>query len=154
MNDTSLLLYLPFLFLLFFALLWTGVSALLSKIGGWSLLAERFPGKTIQLGGRHFRFASAIFRRFPLFPASYRGILFVSVDTEGLHLDIFFMFRVLSPPIFIPWRAVESVGEQKHLFGSYGVVHIKDCPVVLLFMGEAGRYIREAYAGAFQVKRG
>jgi hypothetical protein len=146
MNDMSFFIFLPFLLLLFFMLLWTGVSAIISKTGGWSLLAGRFQAKTRQPRGRRFRFASALFRRFRLFPVSYRGILTVTVGTEGLHLDIFFLFRVLSPPLFIPWGAIESVGEQKHLFGSYGAVHIRDCPVVLLFMGEAGEQLRAEYA--------
>lgn len=146
MNDTSILIYLPFLFVLFFTLLWTAVTGLLSKLGGWSLLAERFPGSAKQPHGRRFTFTSALIRRFRLFPVNYRGILFVTIGPEGLYLDIFFLFRFLSPPLFIPWRAVESVGEQRHLFGSYGVMKIRDCPVVLLFMGEAGRYLREEYA--------
>ncbi|MGB8248106.1 MAG: hypothetical protein WCE98_08870 [Chlorobium sp.] len=70
----------------------------------------------------------------------------MTLDSRGVHLDILFIFRMLSPPLFIPWRAIASVGEQKHLFGSYGVVHIKDCPVVLLIAGEAGEQLRAEYA--------
>ncbi len=143
--DTSFFMLLPVFLIAVLALLWIGVSALLSKLSGWSLLAERFPGAEPHTG-KQFRFASGFIRRFRLFPISYRGCLFMTLDSRGVHLDILFIFRMLSPPLFIPWRAIESVGEQKHLFGSYGVLHIKDCPVVLLIAGEAGEKLRAEYA--------
>ncbi|MCF8382944.1 MAG: hypothetical protein K9G39_05010 [Chlorobium sp.] len=145
MMDTSFFMLLPVFLIAVFALLWIGVSALLSKLSGWSLLAERFKGAEPSTG-KQFRFASGFIRRFRLLPVSYRNCLSVTLDSRGVHLGIFFIFRFLSPPLFIPWRAIESVGEQKHLFGKYGVVHIKDCPVVLLIAGEAGEQLRAEYA--------
>ncbi len=143
--DTSFFMLLPVFLIAVFALLWIGVSALLSKLSGWSLLAERFPGAEPHTG-KQFLFASGFIRRFRLFPISYRGCLFMTLDSRGVHLDILFIFRMLSPPLFIPWRAIESVGEQKHLFSSYGVLCLKDCPVVLLIAGEAGEKLRAEYA--------
>jgi hypothetical protein len=50
------------------------------------------------------------------FPVSYRSCVTFTVTPTGLALSIFFPFRLLSPPLFIPWRDVESVTEGRFPF--------------------------------------
>jgi hypothetical protein len=143
MPDIVLIIFLPLaIFLVVFPALWIGVSSLLSFAGGWALLAERFKA-TEPAVGEAFRYASALFKRQGMFPVTYRGTLFITVGKEGIHLALHFLFRFLSPPLLIPWTAVESVTEQRHLFGSYGVITIRNCPVKILVLGYPGKRLQE-----------
>lgn len=146
MHDILFIALLPLaIFLITFPALWIGVGALLSLAGGWSLLAKRFSAAQPETG-KEFRFASALFKKNLMPPITYRGSLFITVGDKGIHFSIFFLFRFFSPAIFIPWPQIESVTEQRHLFGNYGVIIIRKCPVKILVLGDAGKYILDSYS--------
>ncbi|NTV98620.1 MAG: hypothetical protein HGA70_05605 [Chlorobiaceae bacterium] len=146
MPDIVFIILLPLvIFTVTFPALWIGVSAILSLAGGWSLLAERFTAKQ-QDPGKEFRFASALLKKQGMFPVTYRGSLFITIGESGVRLSVLFLFRFNSPALFIPWTEIESVTEQRHLFGSYGVIDIRNCPVKILLPGNSGKYLMEIYA--------
>lgn len=145
MSDTAFLTIFPLLFLILFPLLWIGISAILALVSGWTLLAKRFTTGASEKGGQ-IRYASAQIQQYRLLPVTYKGCLFFTVNKEGVYLSVSFLFRFLSPPLFIPWSAIESVTEQRHLFGSYGVITIRNCPVKILAMGPAGQSLLAAYS--------
>lgn len=146
MQEIAFIIFLPIvIFLVTFPLLWIGVTSLLSIAGGWSLLAERFRAREPGTGDV-FRFASALFKKSGLFPVTYRGSLTITISESGVHFSILFLFRLLSPALFIPWKEIESVTEQRHLFGNYGVICIRNCPVKILVMGDPGKRLLETHA--------
>ena len=53
------------------------------------------------------------------FPVNYSSCLFVVVNEFGFEMSVFPLFRSLSPPLFIPWVAVESVREGRYFFRRY-----------------------------------
>jgi hypothetical protein len=102
---------------------WVVITGLLAHVGGWASLARDFRSDEPPSGER-FRFASgSVGNRF--MPVNYGGCLFVSINELGFHLSLLLPFRFQSPPLFIPWRAVESVKEEQILFSKYAVVRIR-----------------------------
>jgi len=129
--------------LLVVALLWLGVCALLARVGGWSTLAGPYRAKYPAVGER-FRFVSASMGKAHL-PVNYKGCLFMVVNRHGLHISLLFPFRFRSPPLFIPWSAVESVTE-KPLLRTFGVaIKLRDCWPIIRVPGRAAHVIRQAH---------
>jgi hypothetical protein len=145
MSDTAFLIVFPLLFFILFPLLWIGISGILARVSGWTLLAQRFPAGAQENSGQ-IRYASALIQQYRILPVTYKGCLFFTIGKEGVYLSVSFLFRFLSPPLFIPWSAIESITEQRHLFGSYGVIAIRNCPVKILAMGPAGKSLLAAYS--------
>ena len=129
--------------MLIVALLWLGVSALLARIGGWSTLARTYRAKYPVVGER-FRFISASMGK-PRLPVNYKRCLFMVVNRHGLHISVLFPFRFRSPPLFIPWSAVESVNEKPFL-RTFGVaVKLRDQWPIIRVFGRAAHVIRQAH---------
>lgn len=145
MNGSARLAFLePQWLVLLFALLWLGVCALLARIGGWSTLAGSYRAKYPAVGER-FSFVSASMGN-ARFPISYKGCLFVIVTRHGFHVSVLFPFRFRSPPLFIPWSAVESITE-KQFVRTFGVtVRLRNCWPIICIPGRAGHIIRQAHA--------
>jgi hypothetical protein len=128
-----------------FAFMWLAISALLSMFGGWFSLSRDFR-ITSFVSGTRFRFASGSMG-VGLFPAtSYGGCLFLTINEVGFRLSILFVFRLLSPPLFIPWSAVSSVESKRLLFLPYTVVRLHRGWPTITFRGTAGRFIESTYA--------
>lgn len=131
-----------------FALMWIAITGLLAQLGGWSTLARQFRSdESIQ--GERFRFVSgSMGKRF--LPVSYGNCLFVVINDAGFGLSILFPFRILSPPLFIPWHAVASVERKKLLFlFPYTLIRIGGEWPTISIRGHAGRYLENAYAKAY-----
>ena len=126
-----------------FILMWVGISALLAVVGGWSSLATRFRSAS-SIKGDRFRFVSGSMG-WSFLPVSYRRCLFVTVGENGFELSILFPFRLLSPPLFIPWRAVETMESKRFLFRRYILFRLRDQWPGISFGGEAGERLQEAY---------
>ena len=80
------------------------------------------------------------------FPVNYGNCLFVTVNEKGLRVAILFLFRFLSPPLYIPWAQVESVGEGRFFFMRHAAIRIRQNWPTLSFYGKAGKRILEVYA--------
>lgn len=133
-------------FFLTFALMWAAASALLAVLSGWTRLARTFRA-TQRPEGRRFWFVSGSVGR-GLLPVSYRSCLSVSVGDTGFGLSVLFPFRLFSPPLFIPWTAVERVDAKRLLFVQRTVVRLKDGAPTIAVHGRAGEAILAAQARA------
>lgn len=127
-----------------FALMWVSICALLSMLGGWTSLAGAFRA-TQRTDGQRFRFVSGSMGA-RMFPVSYRGCLFVTVNEIGFGLSILFPFRPLSPPLFIPWKEVASVDAKRFFFVSRAIVRLHRHWPAISIRGTAGRSILDAFA--------
>ncbi len=136
----------PQWFFLFFVLFWAGICGLLAILGGWASLATYFRAGD-NVDGVRFRYASGSMGiRF--FPVHYGSCLFITVTDTGFRLSILFLFRVLSPPLFIPWTSVASIEPKRFLFFSYTVIKLREQWPIIFVRGRAGRQIEQAYARA------
>jgi hypothetical protein len=134
----------PQWFFALFVLLWAGVTGLLAILGGWASLATYFRADGPVQGDR-FRFVSGSMGiRF--LPVNYGNCLFVTVNDAGFRLSIFFLFRIFSPPLFIPWKAIASIETKRFLFFyPYIVVQLQDQWPRISIYGGAGRRIAQAH---------
>ncbi len=107
-------------FIVYFGLLWLGITGLLAGLSGWSSLAMQWRAHTAP-EGEHFRFASASIGK-SLLPVGYGSCLTITVSDIGLGISILFPFRFMSPPLFIPWSQVSHVTEGRFLLSKYAVV--------------------------------
>ena len=127
-----------------FVAAWLLVSGLLAHLGGWASLAKEFAAEEPDPGERHrFQSGSVGYRYFPV---HYRGCLFLTLTPEGLHLSLLFLFRFQAPPILIPWRAVESMSEERQFFTRYTTITLRDRWQHVRLRGEVGERVRAVYA--------
>ncbi len=126
-----------------FALLWFGISAMLALLSGWSSLASQFRADSA-VQGDQFRFVSASMGAASL-PVNYGNSLRVSINEQGFRLTVLFMFRFLSPPLFIPWVQVESVSDKRLLFMRCAAIRIRGHWPTISLYGKAGRRLLEVY---------
>jgi hypothetical protein len=133
-------------FPLFFLALWLVACALLSFIGGWHELSQRFES-TESLEGERFSFRSATIG-WGAFPVSYRSSLFVTVGRRGMALSILFPFRFLHPRLVIPWSAIERCEPVRYWFTRHVAVHVIGFRRKLLFRGAVGDRILQGWLQA------
>jgi hypothetical protein len=91
----------------------------LSKIGGWAALTQRFRA-TEPFYGESWGWQSAKFRGW----CNYNNCLTVGVSQEALYLSVMIPFRLFHPPLLIPWREIE-VETGKALFGFYDTAQFR-----------------------------
>ena len=133
----------PQWFLLLFVAMWGGVTALLAHLSGWAGLAKHLRANS-PTSGERFRFVSGSMGR-SVFPVSYSLCLFINVSDAGFRLSILFPFRLLSPPLFIPWPQVISATDRRFLSVAYTEIRLRDHWPTISIRGEAGNSIRETY---------
>jgi hypothetical protein len=112
----------PELFLPSFAVLWCAISGLLSIVGGWAQLASAYRSDTA-FSGAKWRFQSAGFR----YVVSYNSVLTIGYGSDGIHFAVFPLFRVLHPPLLIPWN---EIVKKRGLFGLTAILRSEQCPSV------------------------
>ena|ERR1700752_3227997 len=102
----------PLEFILFFSLLWSGVSVVLARIGGWGRLAETYRSEG-DFEGRRWKLRSA-----KVGSVDYANCLTFGVNERGLYMGVLLPFRLAHPPLFIPWSDV-GVEERRGWFFEY-----------------------------------
>lgn len=141
----------PQWFVPLFVSMWIGITGLVSYISGWASLASTFNVRD-DIDGERFRFCSGSLG-WRYFPVSYGNCLFVTVNEVGFWLSILFIFRVLSPPFFVPWSKVVSVEERGVLFFKYYVLSIRDHWSRVSVWGSAGRQLKERFDASHAIGR-
>jgi len=99
-------------FPIYFVLLWLGIAALISYIGGWRALSKSFRAGEPFVGTKRY-FQSGQMRWL----VGYGNCLTVGANSDGLYLGILFLFRFVHPPLFIPWSEVSVRTKQNWLLG-------------------------------------
>lgn len=129
-----------------FVLIWVGVCAVLSMLGGWTSLAGEFRARQ-RTDGQRFRFVfgSMGSRKFRV---SYGGCLFVTVNETGFGLSVLLPFRPLCPPLFIPWTEVVSAETRRLFFVNRAIVRLHRHWPAISIRGAAGKSIVDAFARA------
>ncbi|HPJ71373.1 MAG TPA: hypothetical protein PK636_01670, partial [bacterium] len=81
---------------------WCAALKIISRLSGWSALAETFgfPG---MFEGKVYRFQSA-----RMGPVNLNLALNLGADESGLYLVPVFFFRLFHPPLLIPWSEIEA----------------------------------------------
>lgn len=99
------------LFPVFFAGLWCFVCFLLSRIGGWSRLAEKFATKEVPVG-TVLEGQSAQLSGF----TNYNRCLTIIIAREGLYMKVWPIFGLGHRPILIPWDEIRNSKPRRFLW--------------------------------------
>ena len=130
-------------FLPAFVVFWLAICGVLSLIGGWYHLGERFKSDE-PIDGERFRFRTGAVGR-DAFPVNYGNCLFATVGAKGFALSVLFLFRFLHPRLVIPWSAVERCEHVRFWFMKPVAVHVAGFNRRLLFRGDLGGKILETW---------
>jgi len=108
----------PLWFAAFFLVAWVAVTVLLAVLSGWPSLARRFrtgdrPSGT-PMRGQVSRIGLV----------TERNVTGLVVSDRGLYLWALWPFRLLRPPLLIPWSAIRSVRERPVLWMPTYVVDV------------------------------
>jgi hypothetical protein len=123
------------------------VCALLSLLGGWHALGRRF-GSSDDLDGERFRFRSGAVGR-GIFPVAYDHCLFATVGRRALALSVLVPFRLLHPPLVIPYSEVERCDEIRFWFVRHVALHVRGFGRRrVLLRGALGRAVLAAWTQA------
>lgn len=129
-------------FLLLFAGSWVAVCLLISRIGGWSGLAECYPAAGAPTG-RVFRMQSASFGA-----GNYSGCLTITASPAGLHFSVIAPFRAGHRPIFLPTSAIRRPRVRKFLWNKWVEFETGETRLVKIKLGrkifEAHRPLQES----------
>jgi len=134
------------LFALVFAGTWLCIGGLLAWAAGWPALAARFR-RTGPVKGERFGAVSGSMIAAGSLPVGYRGTLWLVLGPGGFGLSVSFPFRFMSPPLFIPWAAVESVSRRRRWFVDTAEVRLRGLPNRINISGKAGQRLLAAYLG-------
>lgn len=137
--------------LLAFLGIWCVVSSMISFLGGWWSLAKKYPAEETTFwiadagNERRFRWTSLTMGP-PYFPSNYGNCINVVVDDRGIEIRVMWMFRLMHPPVRIPWDAIESC-ETARFFLIYrqAIVGINNVSHPIRFFGKCGDAIDEAW---------
>ena len=108
MNSDYIIYFFPVIFIPFWVLV-----CLIISLMGWRELSKkyRFNGK---FKGISYGLTSGTINSI-----NYRSSLVMKCNDQGLYLDVFFLFKFFHPAIFIPWKEIRHVQEQKIFFLYY-----------------------------------
>jgi len=95
------------LFLLFFAGVWLGVCSLLARLSGWPRLAAHFRAAARPAGEPIKAQVVGVGRVREI------KVTHMIVSAAGLYLYVNPLFRVLRPPLLLPWARVRYLRERE-----------------------------------------
>ena len=111
MDQTTLIAAIVVGFPLFFGALWCGVLFLLSRVSGWSRLADTYGRGETPTGAQALAWQSGMVGF-----VSYRNCLHLRATPAGLWLSLAWPLNVGHRPLLIPWNAMHERRETKFLW--------------------------------------
>jgi hypothetical protein len=99
------------IFILVWAIGWFFSSWVISRLSGWTALAQAYPVLSVT-GGQRWYFQSATLKHGFSFGPSLK----VCANQHGISLSALFPFRFGQPPFFVPWEDIHGKETKKGLF--------------------------------------
>jgi hypothetical protein len=141
----------PLLVLLFFAVLWIGVTSLVLRLSGW-LALERSYRASGGAKGIPVRLRAAKLGRG--FIGQFRNVLTLWVGKEGLQLHVLVLFGPNRSDLFFPWADI-SVSRGRQYFSEYVELTFARAPAIRLrIYGHAAVMVRNAAGSDWPVGNG
>ena len=114
----------------------------LSLISGWYFVSRKYPAQHKLANGKQLfnsiGLGSSV-APFSWLPVTHSAS--VQVNEHGLGISTGMLFRFLSPPIFIPWTALESYVESKVFFRTCVCIRLKEPKRQFFFYGDLAREV-------------
>ena len=124
--DSNLVYLIIPVFLIIFPLFFMGITTLLSFLGGWRSLANKYKtDRNPPSNARSMQSGKMSFVR-------YNNVLKIGTYQDGLFLDVFLLFKAGHPALFIPWQAISEIKNTNFLFMSYYKIKVENVTILLL----------------------
>lgn len=124
-SGSTVILMLIGFFIIFFIfmgfLFW-----LIARFGGWQALAKQYPALQPQ-SGETWKWQSGMVNKM-----TYSNILMLTANAQGLTLDVFFLFKIGHPALFIPWQEFQNAEVGDSPYGPQVQAQIGSAPGVTL----------------------
>lgn len=123
--------------------MWVSVCFLLSRVGGWSELAARYPAPD-GVTGTNFHWRSG-----RVGWVNYRNCLNLTATPAGLKLSVVAIFKMGHAPILVPWSAIRAEREKSFFISFVRLTFVGSATTLDLYAPLAEDLIR---AGGGQVR--
>jgi hypothetical protein len=109
--------------------LFWAVATVISLIGRWFKLARVFRAPYKPVEGQVFRWQSG-----RVGGSNYSKVLTIRVSPQGLYLACIFPFRLMHPPLLIPWSEIQA-GTRRGFFGrTYSCLVLGSPPITTVIL--------------------
>lgn len=108
----------PVLFILFFSVLWLGITSLLGLLSGWFRLQRAFPDQIEQQPIAQLRGQTGMMGGLALMPVNFKHCLRLDVCPTGLRVAVTRLLGPFQRPFFVPWSNI-AAERGKFLFGTF-----------------------------------
>jgi hypothetical protein len=92
---------------------WVLLSSIISFVGGWFALSQVYRTR-VPFTGAKWRMQSGQLR----YLMGYNNILTIGVSPQGLYLANMFLFRLMHPPLLVPWSEIKIRRKKGWVFES------------------------------------
>lgn len=109
MKEVVMIAGIAVAFTVFFSILWSGISFLISYLSGWRYLAGRYRTEPLMEG-----FYRGVYGRIGI--ANYNGVLRVAFTEKGMYMHVMPLFKIGHPPLLLPWNHLKDWKESNSFF--------------------------------------
>ena len=95
-------------FFLYFVLLWCAANWLVGRLTGWASVAKIYPYHGLLPSSKRWNNCS-------IPNLTMRNCVNVALDEKGIYFQLFILFRLGNPSIFVPWSDI-GVADSKFIF--------------------------------------
>lgn len=128
---------------------WNAVLFAVSRVSGWSALAEIYAADD-DFDGRTLRMQSIVMMRGKM-PSSYGNIATIGADSYALRLSMPFFFRPFHPPLRIPFSDLSSAAKRVLLGERVELTASRASSVKIVLTRAQAAFIEANAAGALRV---
>ena len=129
--------------------MWWAVMFAVSRVSGWSLLAEAYATDE-DFDGAKAQLQSLSFTRFGL-PANYNNVVTVGADAAALRLSMFLFFRPFHPPLKIPFADITAEAKKMLVFEAVQLRAARVPQVRISMPKDRATWVAAASSGAFHL---
>lgn len=140
---------LPYLIPIAVLSVWWTAMFVLSRVSGWSALAEAYATDE-DFEGAKAQLQSLSFTRFGL-PANYNNVVTIGADAAALRLSVFLLFRPFHAPLKIPFADLTARRKKVLVFESVELTAARAPNVKIVLAKDRADWIEAASAGALRV---
>ena len=129
---------------------WWMLMFLISRVSGWSALAEVYATETGDFDGDRLRMQSLTMMRGRL-PSSYNNAVTIGADSLALRLSAMIFFRPFHPPLKIPFSDLVAAPRRVFLLDGVELSASRAPAVKIVVNRQQAAWIAERAAGALRL---
>jgi len=131
-----------------FTLFWCFISFLLSRLSGWSTLADAYPAGEVMTPNVRYRWQSALMNA----NTKYNGALTIVADGRAVHFSMLPLFKVGHAPLSVPWEDIHAAPRELLFMHRIALTFARAPHVTMLIPVPLAERLTAASMGRFMVR--